>query len=94
MMGFRLLTEPASLKRFNRLPIFAYSIRFRLLTEPASLKLAYRSGESPLLALSFRLLTEPASLKQKQPRHNGGDGRWFPAPHRAGLIEATPIRGC
>ena len=61
---FRLLTEPASLKRrrlgWGRL----VGGRFRLLTEPASLKLLDEVDRYPREAGSFRLLTEPASLKR------------------------------
>ena len=61
--GFRLLTEPASLKP----PPAAHrawtpSGSFRLLTEPASLK-RERPCLLPRRRARFRLLTEPASLK-------------------------------
>ena len=120
---FRLLTEPASLKRHDggeevriamRFPAphragliearvrvsgaTTRALRFRLLTEPASLKRC-GSGWRPSPGGRFRLLTEPASLKHlvdaRIPRRRL---QGFPAPHRAGLIEAascarTPSRG-
>ena len=64
MTSFRLLTEPASLKRTRRDLPLPRRLRFRLLTEPASLK--HDAGE-PFLnprRVCFRLLTEPASLKR------------------------------
>ena len=42
------------------------------------------------IAMRFRLLTEPASLKQATSVEPVLRHREFPAPHRAGLIEATP----
>ena len=38
---------------------------------------------------SFRLLTEPASLKQRAAGQYHDPQCEFPAPHRAGLIEAA-----
>ena len=43
-------------------------------------------------AASFRLLTEPASLKPAPGRHDGPARTAFPAPHRAGLIEAIILQ--
>ena len=41
--------------------------------------------------MSFRLLTEPASLKRDavMTAWVAVRDQWFPAPHRAGLIEAV-----
>ena len=111
--GFRLLTEPASLKpapgRLQNVqvegfpaphraglieatvtdpspPIFRGS--FRLLTEPASLKRLAPRFDGCRTVRSFRLLTEPASLKRPGRRRAARAAGEFPAPHRAGLIEA------
>ena len=68
-------------------PSWSPSSCFRLLTEPASLKQRHQ----PIVQRhqpSFRLLTEPASLKRRQRGCAGDVRRRFPAPHRAGLIEA------
>ena len=136
--GFRLLTEPASLKQRRRrrgrqrapqfpaphraglIEALAFSRHFlrqtrkfpaphragliealpcetprvmascfRLLTEPASLKPAGRVVCLPDGRVGFRLLTEPASLKRpRAPTRARPKTRPFPAPHRAGLIEA------
>ena len=61
---------------------------FRLLTEPASLKLEAGGGVVDDAGEGFRLLTEPASLKRVAIHCGSADGLAFPAPHRAGLIEA------
>ena len=85
--GFRLLTEPASLKLALRASDLSAVIGFRLLTEPASLKLQGPDSERTL-RVRFRLLTEPASLKRPGCRGGAPATPAFPAPHRAGLIEA------
>ena len=74
---------------FTSLPSAA--VCFRLLTEPASLK-QLLADRPPRRAGSFRLLTEPASLKHHRRRCRFGAARVFPAPHRAGLIEARVHR--
>ena len=73
--GFRLLTEPASLKLSTEELRPVLTAGFRLLTEPASLKL---DGLTEVAegALGFRLLTEPASLKRTD-----RDGAGLARPH-------------
>ena len=69
-------------------PTCPTSSSFRLLTEPASLKrLGVDRGADR--DAGFRLLTEPASLKRNRVVRAGYPPSPFPAPHRAGLIEAT-----
>ena len=64
---------------------------FRLLTEPASLKRRTAASDDRRDQGSFRLLTEPASLKPRRQALQVPAGCLFPAPHRAGLIEASRI---
>ena len=71
--GFRLLTEPASLKPLMMSRCRFPRGRFRLLTEPASLKRGLLRRERPADA-SFRLLTEPASLKPGRAEQRRGVG--------------------
>ena len=61
--SFRLLTEPASLKRARMSDRRGHPRGFRLLTEPASLKRRRHRRRVHQGMASFRLLTEPASLK-------------------------------
>ena len=93
---FRLLTEPASLKRCPGRRAGSAAGRFRLLTEPASLKRPHVRVSRHFPAGGFRLLTEPASLKHPAPGRTMAECLEFPAPHRAGLIEAryhkVPLR--
>ena len=89
--GFRLLTEPASLKLGNIgggwKVVRAFPAPHRAgLIEAARTRWA----TTPSPRTSFRLLTEPASLKPvRPPGPSRGAVQWFPAPHRAGLIEAV-----
>ena len=85
--SFRLLTEPASLKRGSRVRAPTVDPGFRLLTEPASLK-RHRGVPRVRPYVRFRLLTEPASLKPGLDDAEPARVVRFPAPHRAGLIEA------
>ena len=85
--SFRLLTEPALLKLGRHRRDDGRGDRFRLLTEPASLKQpAVRVQRHH--GTGFRLLTEPASLKRSIAIAIPVHTKRFPAPHRAGLIEA------
>ena len=89
--SFRLLTEPASLKpRVVSRVVREHARGFRLLTEPASLKRPTCPVPTPTpTSPGFRLLTEPASLKRGVFSVQRDDLDGFPAPHRAGLIEAS-----
>ena len=67
---------------------------FRLLTEPASLKPRVFNSVSTRLNDSFPAPHRAGLIEAAPPGSKPAAGIQFPAPHRAGLIEASATRAC